>query len=398
MRPERRKRPLGDSPGYGGPMLLLLLACDPARDDSKVQGQTDDSGAPPIAEGCRADPGDPNKVRALLLSFPYDEAGNQTDQWSSWSLGTDGTLRTSQSRFSMGRATAGQVVYTPDGSIALAPQADGTIGVYAEGTVVEAALGDIYAEHIVMDPSGEKAWAIDGNWPDNGGGIYPLTIACDRPTVNIGARWIAAKLPAAMLPVDENWLIVGREVAGSGRDADVVLVDTNGNWLAEADAFGDNEAFVSAAVLSRDGRYLLIGDISEFSGVPTRVAVVEVGPSSLTPVQILDVEDPVGLFVSPDDDRVVVLSGYGDALFVLERTDNDAAPYKDTGEPAYRGGRPQLPGAGALIERGTLKGLLMLTEVEGVRQVQIQGGVEDWGLVQSGGGWQDIPGAIGVVP
>jgi hypothetical protein len=51
-----------------------------------------------------------------------------------------------------------------------------------------------------------------------------------------------------------------------------------------------------------------------------------------------------------------------------------------------------------MVERGALKGLLMLTEVEGVRQVQIQGGVEDWGLVGSGGGLQDIPGAIGVVP
>ncbi|HND34269.1 MAG TPA: hypothetical protein PLA94_29910, partial [Myxococcota bacterium] len=150
--------------------------------------------------------------------------------------------------------------------------------------------------------------------------------------------------------------------------------------------------------LSRDGRYLLISDNSEFSGVPTRIAVVEVGENSLIPVQVLDIEDPVGLFVAPDDDRVVVLSGYGDALFVLERTDNEAAPYVDTGAPSYRGGRPQLPGVGALIERGDLKGLLLLTEVEGVRQVQIQGGVEDWGLVESGPGLEDIPGAMGVMP
>ncbi|HND32064.1 MAG TPA: hypothetical protein PLA94_18800, partial [Myxococcota bacterium] len=147
-------------------MLLLLLACDPLTNDSRVQGKTDDTGAPPIADGCRADPGDPNKDRELLLALPYESNGDQTDTWAAWTLSGDGELRTSASRFSMGRATAGQVVYTPDGSVALAPQSDGTLGVYAEGTVVETALGDIYAEHIVMDPSGEKAWAIDGNWPD----------------------------------------------------------------------------------------------------------------------------------------------------------------------------------------------------------------------------------------
>jgi hypothetical protein len=42
--------------------------------------------------------------------------------------------------------------------------------------------------------------------------------------------------------------------------------------------------------------------------------------------------------------------------------------------------------------------MLLLTEVEGVRQVQIQGGVQDWGLVGSGGELQDIPGAIGLAP
>lgn len=378
--------------------MLFLLACQ--TDTLPKHGQSDTAvdTAATIAEGCRADPGDPDKDREVVLSFPYDARGRQADLWGTWALSADGNLNPSSTRFSMGRSTMAEVVFTPDGRLALVPQEDGSIGIISEDGVVDMGLEGIYAERIVMEPSGEQAWAIDGNWQENGGGIYPLSIACDSPTVTLGERWLEAKLPADMLLLGDQRVVIGREVPGSAEGDDLALVDASGAFLAGADAFGDDDAVVTDAVLSRDGRYVLIADNSEFSGVPTRVAVVEIEGDALIPRQVINIEDPVGLFVAPDDGRVVVVSGYANALFVLDRTDALDAPYQLGGEPDYLGSSPQLPGSAALVMRGSLKGRLLVAEVEGVRQVDIEGGVVDRGLVPSEGSMEAIVGAIGVQP
>jgi len=54
-----------------------------------------------------------------------------------------------------------------------------------------------YASRVVMDPSGERAWVVDGNWRENGGGIYGVRIACDGTLTDEGLR-VAAKLPSAL--------------------------------------------------------------------------------------------------------------------------------------------------------------------------------------------------------
>lgn len=366
-------------------MLLLLLACAAKTHPPKT-------GEPEVPAGCRG--AEVSGDRSVLLSFPYDRRSNPADTWGRWILRENGNLEPTSEVFSMGRAVYGEAVFTPDGSLAIATAEDGTLSVYADGPVTTG-MGTIYAEHIVMDPSGEKAWAIDGNWLENGGGIYPLTISCDSPTVTLGSRWLEATLPAALVPRGEEWVVVGQKVGGADPQADAALVDAEGKLLAAADAFGDNEAVVTSGVLTQDQQYLLIADNAEYSGVPTRVAVVEVGDDTLRPRQILEIEDPIDLFVSPDDRYVVVVSGYGNTAYVLERQEDPEEPFRNTGEIAWEGASPQLPGPGTMVETGPLAGLILLPEVGGVHLIRTGDGVEDGGMVESAGGTEGIVGAIG---
>lgn len=389
-----------------------LTGCTGASTDIKQggaggadSGDTGDTGT--IPDGCRADGGDPDKDRAVLVAFPYTAGGGQADAWGAWSLNADALLMQDSRRLDLGRAAMGEMVFTPDGQIGLAPLEDGSLLVYdaeaGTGSVLAEGSGaDLYAERVVMEPSGERAWIIDGNWAENGGGVYPVDIDCIAPTVTVGDRWLPAKLPADLLLLDGSSgtggrVVIGREVPGASRGDDLALVDADGTWIAGADAFGDDDAIVSDAALTLDGQYILIADISEFSGVPTRVAVVALAGDTLTPVQIIDVEDPVDLEVAPDDDRVVVVSGYANALFSLDRTDDPGSPFRLAAEPDWLGTAPQLPGAAVQIRRGSLRGHLLVSETEGVRQVDILGGVTDRGVVATGG-IDGIAGSIGVQP
>ena len=93
-----------------------------------------------------------------------------------------------------------------------------------------------------------------------------------------------------------------------------------------------------------------------------------------------------------------MVSGFGDAVFVVDRG-TGAQPFSVRGEPTYVGASPQLPSAAVMIERGTLDGLVLIAENQGVRRMQLAtGGVTDLGLTTLGSGTDAITGALGVQP
>ncbi len=68
---------------------------------------------------------------------------------------------------------------------------------------------------------------------------------------------------------------------------------------------------------------------------------------------------------------------------------------------SYVFGRPQLPGAPVMIERGPLTGRMLVAELDAVRQLQFEtdGGLTDVSSTPAGGtGNAQILGTIGVVP
>ncbi|MDP2316587.1 MAG: hypothetical protein Q8P41_27080 [Pseudomonadota bacterium] len=389
-------------------LLLLALACtpdtgrdptdrtaDPGPDDTgdTDTGDTDTGDTVPV-DGCRATPAAADRDRAVLVSLPYTAAADRSDVWAVLTLSAGGTLSDPGTRVTMGRASSGEVAFTPDGSLAFAVTEDGTLGVYdvTQGVVVhEAYDGGFYANRVVVDPSGEVAWIVDGNWANNGGGLYRVDIDCETGALSGATRVLEAKLPSELLWFDDGALLVGREVAGADPDDDVARLSWGDTpaFVGGADAFGDNDAVVSDAAIVGD--WLLISDISEFSGVPTRVARVRLG-DGLAVESSVEIEDPMSLVPFPDGSaRVLVASGYGDAYFVL---DADAGT-----TTSVSASRVQLPNALVPVTRGPLDGHVLGSEVGGLRQLQLgAGGVTDLGVYSLGDGLDALPGAIGVAP
>jgi hypothetical protein len=103
--------------------------------------------------------------------------------------------------------------------------------------------------------------------------------------------------------------------------------------------------------------------------------------------------------VSPFADLAVVASGFGDAIFVVDKGGAGGA-YRVAGKVTYMGAAPQLPSGMAMIERGSLRGHVFVAEVSGVRHLVFgaAGGVTDVGSFTFPSGTQHIVGAIGIAP
>ncbi len=390
---------------------LLCLACNPpVADDDDATGDDDTT---PEVEGCRAEPLPADRDRWVVTSLPYGPGADQADTWSAYPLTSGGDLLDDGVAFSMGRATGGQLVFTPDAEVGLAAQDDGSLGVVlfpggdGEPEVVHTRFaGEFYASEVVMDPSGERAYVVDGNWVENGGGIYEVAIDCEDGTLTDEGLIVESKLAADLLlpgSRPNRALLVADDAAGSTAGDDIFLLDwpSPEGALTGADAFGDDEAMVPDAALTADDRYALIGDYSVFSGIPNRVAVVELAGDSLAPIQVLDdLEDPLALVTSPFEDAALVVSGYANALFVLDYAADDDPPFLDGGEPDYEGAPPQLPSAAALLQRGPLAGTVVVAENQGLRLARFEGDgtVTDLGLMELGDGYEYITGAVGVQP
>jgi hypothetical protein len=104
------------------------------------------------------------------------------------------------------------------------------MGSTRDGTpvVVHAAFtGDFYADRVVMDPGGARAYVVDPNTTANAGGIYQLSIACDGGLGDEGLL-LQASSPGALI------------VAGTVGQAQPIL---RSPWLLQA---GEIEANFSA--------------------------------------------------------------------------------------------------------------------------------------------------------
>jgi hypothetical protein len=384
--------------------LLLALACTPDEDPAKTRraDPSDDTGARDTGDpdddtdegdGCRATRDDWDYDRPVLVSLPYDEDANSADTWAVLTLDRDGELVDDNTRITMGRATSGRVTFTPDGTLALAATERGDVAIYdtVSGTVVESAWNDgFYAGRVVVEASGEVAWIVDGNWANNGGGLYRVTLDCATGAPGPAERVVEGKLPADLVWTDAGGLVAALDLPGAAEGDDLALFDFTSetpSFVAGVDAFGDDDAIVSDVAVA--GGWAVVGDINEFSGYPTRVARVNL--SDMTAETTVDIEDPISMVPFPDGSaRVLVASGYGDALLVLDIETGNTSTVSAS--------RVQLPGALAAVKRGPLAGRVLGSEVGGVRMVDLGDSVTDLGVTSLGSGLGSLPGAIGVAP
>jgi hypothetical protein len=354
------------------------------------------------ADGCVRAPAAADRDRKVVVSHPFAAGQNV---YRVLDLSRAGELTDPGVTFTMGRSNLGEIAFTPDGEIGIAVQDDGTLGVFrldddgAPEVLHAAFAGDFYASRVVMEADGATAYVLDGNWRENGGGVYRLAIGCDD-TITDRGLWFPAKLPAGLALSGDRLLLAAADVDGSTAGDDVHALDLAvdpPSHAAGADPFPDDEAIVGGTALTSDRQFFLIGDNSGFASVPNRVAVVRVGDSMEVVQTLSPIEDPLALVASPFGDVVLAVSGFGDAVFVLDQgTDG----FTLRGEMTYDGASPQLPGGAVVIERGPLRGLVLLAENVGVRRIELAGAgtVTDRGLTSLGSGNAAITGSIGVQP
>ncbi len=387
-------------------VLAALAACG---GDDGMSGDPD-AASDIDATGCDRTPAAADRPRNVVVSLPYTDAGAQASRYRVATLDASGALAFTSTTFDLGRSLIGTITFTPDGEVGIVAQDDGSLGVFrfeADGAtvaVVHARFdGSFYADRVFMDPAGQVAYVIDPNTRNNGGGIYRVDIGCDGTLTDRGL-WIAARSPGGLVLRGNRALLAAKDVgASSPAGHDVHWLDLSVDppvRLGSADIFGDDAIFGGAAVTD-DGQFGLIGDVSGFSSEANSVAVVRIVGDVLTSAQRLTpVEDPLSIVASPSNDAAMVASGFGDALIALDYAPPAATPFSVRGPLTYAGARPELPGDAVMIDRGGLRGLVLVAENLGVRRVGFagSGAVTDLGKTPTGTGTGNIVGTIGVQP
>lgn len=343
-------------------MFALLTACNP-----DVRGP-DAGDTDAVQDACRETPLPSGGPRIVAVSHPYSASGAQADAWELFSLDGD-VLTPTGTTMSLGRGYNGAVAWAPDGSLAVTVHDDGTLGVFtADGAVVEAAWdGGFYASDATFDATGERLFVVDGNWVNNGGGVYEVAIDCDSGVPSLVGKVVDSKLGSHLFG----------DVLVADSAAAILDVDA-GELGAAVPLFDYADAIVGGA--SRHEDTLYVGDYSEFSGVENRVAVATLG-AAVTKVGEVVVLDPYA--IAAVEGGAVVSSGYGNEIVGL--TASGIADRLDS----------ELPGA---VTVGP-DGLVLVAELSSIRLVRFDGAtLEDVDTYVLGDGLDRMPGSIGVQP
>lgn len=397
-------------------LFLVGAACGNSEPSESADGGAGgDSGAGGDGNGstlCPRTPAAADRDRFVVVAHPYDTNGGSVPNFEVLKLDMAGTLtQMSPVRmFQLGnRMPFGNIAFTPDGTIGIAPLDNGKLGVFElspEGvpTVIDPAFsGSFYAQRVVMDPSGDRAWVIDRNTRPNGGGIYEVGINCDGTLVDRGLV-AAARSPGGMAFSGTKAILAARDVLSSPETvSDVHVLDFSANppaYMGGGDTFGDDNQGFSGFALSHDGATVFVGD-SNVTG-NNRVAIGTVGATSVTALTTITmITDPSGIVASPFGDVAIVTSSQppGEGVYVLDKQ-GPSSTWRNRGELTYVNGTAELPGDMAMIERGTLTGRVLVSELSRIRVVSIasSGTVTDVGSVVFGDGLEHIGGAIGVQP
>jgi len=347
----------------------------------------------------------PGHARHVVIARPYTDDGAASPRFTVHPLLADAAVGAATATLDLGVSHYGLVAFSPDGGLGFAPHDDGTLSVFAltdDGTPTVLAAGldpGVYLADVVVD--GERLLLVNPNWPASGGGVYALDYDC---LGNLGAPTLLyATKNARSVTVRGVDHVVAARAAGDTTFGHLHLMRPSAAGFTRvggADVFGHDEAVLASLGLTADGRFALVGDNSEFSGLDNAVGVAAVSDTGLVAVTPLaPILDPVALVASPDNDAVLVVSGYGNTVRVLAYTPDAATPFSDLGPPTYVTQKPQLPGDAVRVG-GDLDHHVLVVENVALRRFRFDGDavVTDLGRTAEGSGLAAIPGAFGVQP
>ena len=323
-------------------------------------------------------------------------------------LSVAGSLTRTNETFEMDRGLA-EIAFTPDGEIGLVAQDDGSVGVFAfdeagKVRVVHAAFkGDFYASHVVVARDGARAFLLDSQTKNNGGGVHEVRIGCDGTLTYVGLAIPGGQAHAmALLPTEPDRAVL---VAGAAFDSGagdyahrIDLAPATPARLASGPVFGDSDAIASWVAVTPDGKWALVTDNGFAKG--SRMAAIAL--DTMKPAPTMTVANPAAVVMSPFGNAALLLESDGeDALRPLTYDPTNATkPFTVGPELAYKDGKKtELPLIAVVIDRGTLKGRVLVAENQAVRQLAFapDGGITDLGVLAFEG-FTGMVGSLGVQP
>ncbi len=348
---------------------------------------------------CWAEPSHPEGTRYAIISHPFAGPGENANAFEVLSLSASGDLTSIGTHFEMGRNTDGSIVFSPDGHVGVAVQNDGSLGLFTlaeDGTVTVVAthlgLGTFYARDVAIDPVDGTLWVVDGNWPNNGGGVYRVPMDCHTLQLGPPRRVMQSKLGVALLlNASGPDILVASALADSTSGDDIHLLELDPVKHLGSGPNLDEKAIRSG--VARSGKWLLVTDNSAFSGIPHRVAISELYDDHILPHAIFNVEDPFDITVSPFGNAALVTSGIRNSVVRLAFDGHEWSKEE-------RVSRPRLPGGLVTVNRPPLMGRVLVAENLGVRQLQFEpdGSVSEIGYLGFGESEVHVVGGIGVQP
>lgn len=398
-------------------LVAILAACSGSEDGAAtppavappaeaVPGGS--SGAPPPASPCPRLAKADDHARKVVVSHPFLDGGGKANAYELLELSVGGQLAKTGKTFTMRRSMT-EIVFTPDGQIGMVAQEDGSVGVFsfdAAGAPVvlqEGFAGDFSAGHLVMAKDGQRVYILDPNTESNGGGLFEAKIACD-------GTLSAAKLVVpggqahamALLPGDPSRAVY---VAGKALDSPAGsyahVLDLAGGApkrVVSGAVFDDADALASSVAVTLDGKFALVTDNGFAKG--SRMAAVSLADA--TKRATIDTPNPAGVVMSPFGNAMLLMNSDGeDALRVVKYdAANDATPLSIAGLVALKGGKTELPTIAFAIDRGSLKGRVLVSENQAVRQLAFgaDGSLTDVDARVDFTGFTGIVGALGIEP
>ena len=342
-----------------------------------------------------------NRTRKVVISHPFGEAGAKTKTYEVLELSTAGDLTRTNETFEMDRGLA-EIVFTPDGEVGLVAQDDGSIGVFTfddagKVRVVHAAFkGDFYADHVVVSRDGARAFVVDPNTANNSGGVHEIAVGCDGTLTYVGLAVPGGRAHAmALLPTnpDRAVLIAGAAFDSAAKDYAHLLdlAPAKPTRLAGGPVFGDDDAIASWVAVTPDGKWALVTDNGIVKG--NRMAAIAL--DTMKAAATIEVPAPAAAVMSPFGNAALLLESDGeDALVSLTYNPANATkPFAVAGEITYASGKTELPTLASVIDRGALKGRILVAELQMIRQLAFaaDGTITDLGKVTFDG----VPGIVG---
>lgn len=378
-----------------------------SRRDSSASTDDDDRGATP--SGCHAAPKDADRTRKVVVSHPFDADGKKAKLYEVLELSSAGELARTTETFSMGVGFT-EIVFTPDGQVGFVAQDDGSIGAFTfddAGKVRvthQAFTGKFSAGRLVVSRDGARLFVIDPNTKENGGGVHEVKIACDGALSYVGLAVPGGKAHAmALLPnaPDEAVLVAGAAFDSAASDYvhRLDLSSATPTRIASGAAFDDSEAIASSVSITPDGKWALVTDNGILKGnrmAPIALDTMKKGTS-------IDVANPAMVAMSPFGNAALLLDSDGeDALRVVSYDPTKTeAPFSVGAEVAYKDGKKTaLPTIANVIDRGGLKGRVLVSENLAIRQLTFAaaGTISDLGVFTFGEDFTEIVGSMGVQP